>query len=329
MKTGKIPESVLKRSVLRQFQTKREDVVLSAGVGEDCAAVSAAEGEIFVFSSDPVIWTDEKSGVRAVHGTLNDLAASGAEPVGLLLTAMLPENIQEPQIRKMTQLIDQECAKYRVQVLGGHTEITPAVNQPVITVTGVGKAYPGYPLSTGGAKPGDDIVITKWIGLEGTARIAESRKEELCTRYPMHLITEAASFDRYLSVIPEAATAVKSGVSAMHDVSEGGIFGALWELAECSGVGLEIDLKKIPIRQETVEVCEFFGLNPYQLVSGGSLLVATPDGNALVMKLMEEGIHASVVGKAVAGNDRILVNEDERRFLEPPKTDEIHQLKEA
>lgn len=326
MKTGKIPESVLKRSILKQFHTKREDVAVSAGVGEDCAAVWAKDKDIFVFSSDPVIWNDDFCGMRAVHGTLNDLASAGAEPVGLLLTAMLPTEIQEPQIRRMTQLIQAECEKYQVQVLGGHTEITPAVNQPIITVTGVGKTSEGKAISTSGAKPGDDIVITKWIGLEGTARIARAKTEELGTRYPMHLIDEAVAFDRYLSIIPEAATAVKSGVSAMHDVSEGGIFGALWELAECSGVGLEIDLKKIPIRQETVEVCEFFGLNPYQLVSGGSLLVAAPDGNALVMKLMEEGIHASVVGKAVAGNDRILVNEEERRFLEPPKTDEIHKL---
>jgi hydrogenase expression/formation protein HypE len=119
---------------------------------------------------------------------------------------------------------------------------------------------------------------------------------------------------------------VKSGVSAMHDVTEGGIFGALWEMAEASGVGLEIDLKKIPIRQETVEICEFFGLNPYQLISSGSMLMATEDGNRLVSDLEKSGIHAVVVGKATEGNDRVLLNGEERRFLEPPKTDEIYQV---
>ena len=119
---------------------------------------------------------------------------------------------------------------------------------------------------------------------------------------------------------------MKSGVSAMHDVTEGGIFGALWEMAEASGVGLEIDLKKIPVRQETIEVCEFFGVNPYLLISSGSMLMAAEDGNHLVRELEKAGIKATIIGKATTGNDRVLLNEDERRFLEPPKTDELYKV---
>ena len=129
-----------------------------------------------------------------------------------------------------------------------------------------------------------------------------------------------------MSIIPEAAVATKSGVSAMHDMSEGGVFGALWELAESAGVGLEIDLKKIPIRQETIEICEFFDLNPYKLLSGGSLLIATEDGNGLVMELEKADIPAVIIGKATDTNDRVLINEDERRFLETTQTDELYQL---
>ena len=162
-----------------------------------------------------------------------------------------------------------------------------------------------------------DIIATKWIGLEGTAIIAHEKEEELCTHFSRHFVEQAQALDRYLSVMPEAATAVKSGVRAMHDVTTGGIFGALWELAEASGVGLEIELKKIPIRQETVEICEFFDLNPYQLGSTGSLLLAAPDGNRLVLDLKQQGIPAVVIGKATADNDRVVINEDERRFLEP------------
>ena len=323
MKRGKIPENLLNSSVLKQIHMTRSEVRLGAAVGEDCAAVKLQEDETFVLSSDPVIWRDAMSGKCAVHGTLNDLATSGAEPVGLLLTAMLPADIEEPQIREMVVLIEQVCEEMNVQILGGHTEITEAVNLPVISVTGVGKVKDEKLTATGCVQPGDDILITKWIGLEGTARIARSGAKELSTRYPMHLIETAQGFDRYLSVIPEAATAMKSGVRAMHDVTEGGVFGALWELAEASGVGLEIDMKKIPLRQETVEICEFFGLNPYQLVSGGSLIMAAPDGNAIVHQLKQQGIPAVVIGKATPGNDRVLINEEERRFLEPPKADEI------
>ena len=109
-------------------------------------------------------------------------------------------------------------------------------------------------------------------------------------------------------------------------IDYGGIFGALWEMAEASGVGLEIDLKKIPIRQETVEVCEFFGVNPYLLISSGCMLMAAQDGNHLVRELEKAGIKATIIGKATAGNDRVLLNEDERRFLEPPKTDELYKV---
>ena len=127
-------------------------------------------------------------------------------------------------------------------------------------------------------------------------------------------------------MLSEAAVAVRSGVSAMHDVTEGGIFGALWEMAEASGVGLEIDLKKIPVRQETIEICEFFGINPYELISSGVMLMAAKDGNRLVMELAKENISACVIGKATEGNDRVLLNDGERRFLEPPKSDELYKV---
>ena len=146
------------------------------------------------------------------------------------------------------------------------------------------------------------------------------------TSFSDTFVKEAAAFVRFMSVVPEAAIAVKHGVTAMHDVTEGGIFGALWEVAQASGVGLKIDLKSIPIRQETIEVCEVFGLNPYQLISSGSMLITAPKGHDLVRKLEDAGINATVVGKVTGGNDRILINEDEVRYLEPPKMDELYKI---
>lgn len=326
MKIGKIPESVLKRSVFKQIHTTRQEVLLGAGVGEDCAAVKLEEDEMFVISTDPITGTSTDIGNLAVHITLNDLASAGAEPVGVMLTILLPEQAKEPELKKMMGQIEEVCAAANVQIMGGHTEVTRAVNQPLINVCGVGKAKTGKLVSTAGAKAGDDIVITKWIGLEGTSIIAKEKETELLSRYPVQMVETAKKFDQYLSVLPEAAIAVKSGVSAMHDVTEGGIFGALWEMAEASGVGLEIDLKKIPVKQETIEVCEFFGINPYELISSGSMLMAAGDGNMLVRELKKQKIAAAVVGKAAEGNDRVLINEEERRFLEPPKTDELYKV---
>ncbi len=326
MKIGKLPENVLKRSVFKQLHTKRKEILQGAGVGEDCAAMMLEANEMFVVSTDPITGTTQDIGRMAMLVTLNDLASAGAEPVGVLLTALLPEDITEPQIRQIMQQVDGECEKYHVQVMGGHTEITRAVNQPLLTVTGIGKALKGKMISTGGARPGDDIVITKWIAIEGTMILAKEREKELLERFPKKMIEEAKKMEKYLSVVPEAAAAVKSGVNAMHDVTEGGIFGALWEMAEASGVGLEIDLKKIPVRQESIEICEYFGINPYELISSGSMLMAASDGNMLVRNLEKEGIPAAVVGKAMEGNDRILINDGEVRFLEPPKTDELYKV---
>lgn len=327
MKVGKIPESVLKRSVFKQIHTKREEVLLGAGVGEDCAAIKLADDEMFVISTDPITGTAADIGHLAIHVTMNDLASAGAKPIGVMLTILLPESVQETDLKKMMGQMEQVCNELNVQIMGGHTEVTKVVNQPLISVCGVGKAKVGKLVSTSGANPGDDILASKWIALEGTSIIAKEKEAELLQRYPGELVRTAQEFDQYLSVLPEAKVAVMSGVSAMHDVTEGGIFGALWELAESSGVGLEIDLRKIPVKQETIEVCEFFHINPYELISSGCMLMASPDGNTLVRELKKAGIHAAVIGKATAGNDRVLLNEEERRFLEPPKPDELFNLR--
>ena len=326
MKTGKIPESVLKRSVLRQLHNRRDEVLLGAGVGEDCAALTLEADEVFVMSTDPITGTGKEMGSLAVITTANDLASSGAEPVGVMLTILLPEESEEALLKEIMRDAEATCEKFHMQILGGHTEVSAAVNRPVISVSGVGKVKKDAMIKTGGARPGMDIVVSKWIGIEGTVILAKERERELRGRYATTFIDRSKDLDAYISVLSEAAVAARSGVSAMHDITEGGIFGALWEMAEASGVGLEIDLKKSPVRQETIEICEFFGLNPYELISGGSMLMAAEDGNQLVHELEKAGIPAAVIGKAMAGNDRVLRNEEERRFLEPPKPDELYRV---
>ena len=326
MKIGKVPENVLKRSVMKQLHYKRDEVVLGPGIGEDCAALTLAEDETLVMSTDPITGTAKDIGKLAIQITANDLASAGAEPIGVLLTILLPDGTREIALKRIMEQMELACREAKMQILGGHTEMTAEVNQPVVNVAGVAKAKKGKLISTAGARSGMDIVVTKWIGLEGTTIFAKEKEMELKEHFPASFVDTAKAFDQYLSVVPEAAVAVKSGVAAMHDVTEGGLFGALWEMAEASGVGLEIDLKKIPIRQETVEICEYFDVNPYGLISSGMMLMASEDGNALVHALAEANIPATVIGKATEGNDRVIVRGEERRFLEPPKTDELYKV---
>lgn len=335
MKIGKVSESVLKRSVLKQIKTKRSEVLNGAGIGEDCAILAFRETENCAVSTEPIVIENGRTVRHAVIKSVNNLAAGGAEPVAVMIAAMLPESIEEPEIKSLMAEAENICKELNIQLAGGHTSVSAAVNKPVLTVTGIGKTVQVFvesnsqkeDLKTASSKAGPDIIATKWMALEATAVLAKEKETDLLTKYPTHLVEEAKGFEKYLSVIPEAATAVKSGAIAMHDASEGGMFGALWELAEKLGVGLEIDLKKIPVKQETIEVCEYFDLNPYELLSGGSLLVAAKDGFDLVNRLAKENIPATVIGKTTDNNDRVVIKDEERRFLEPRKTDEIYKVK--
>ena len=194
-----------------------------------------------------------------------------------------------------------------------------------MSITGVGKTDRESLFASSGLSPGDELVVTKWIGLEGTAILASEKMEELKKKLPADLVKRAARFSEQMNVMPESEVAKEVGVSAMHDVTEGGIFGALWEMGVASGVGFEVDIKKIPIRQETIEICEIFDINPYMLMSSGSMLIGTPKGNLLVDMLESAGIHAAVIGYVIEGADRIVRNGDEKRYLEPPNGDELYK----
>ena len=168
--------------------------------------------------------------------------------------------------------------------------------------------------------------MTKWIGLEGSAILASEKEEELKAALPPDIVDQAKEFSELMNVLPESEIAREVGISSMHDVTEGGIFGAMWEMAVASGVGLEVDIRKIPIRQETIEICEHFDINPYMLISSGSMLIGTKHGNLLVDMLESAGIHAAVIGYVIEGADRIVRNGDEKRYLEPPKSDELYKV---
>ena len=301
MRPGKVSENVLKRSVLKQVKTKAKEIIYGAGLGENCAVFMFPENEQSLISMHQNTTAGSECASLAIHKAANNLAAAAARPAAVELSLLLPESFEEERLRYIMEKAEQTCQALGIQLAGGSTKVSRAVTVPVATAAGIGRRI--------------------------FSRIPKARPEqELLRRYPAGFIKEAQAFERWLSVIPEAATAVKSDVCRMHDASEGGIFGALWEFGRISGVGLEIDLKKLPIRQETVEICEFLQLNPYELLSGGSLIMAADNGFDLVEKLAGEGIAAAVVGKATDNNDRVVMNEDERRFLELPKSDEIYKI---
>lgn len=326
MKTGKAPEAILKRSVLKQLKNKRTEILFGAAVGEQHGILDTCEENRLVFSTNPFIGTKKEAGEIGLYEAVNDVAASGAEPVAILVSILLPARMEEKGLKRIMEDLRIQCNDLNVDVLGGHTEVTPAVLEPILTITAIGFQEEDSIWNSQSLKAGHEIVMTKWCGLSGTARLAARKNEELVTRYPNDFLNGAKAFKGFLSIQEECKVLKECSIQAVHHVAKGGIFGALWEFAAAGRVGLDIDLMKLPLKQETVEICEFFHLNPYSLESIGSLLIGTEHGNDIVDRLNRVGIPAKVIGKAVEGNDRLIRNEEEERYLEPPKSDELNKI---
>ena len=325
MRLGKITENALKRSVLKPIRTEFKNET-SAAVGTDCAFSNSRKTFMTV---SPVTENVSDAGYYAVIKAVNGLACQGIIPDQVNLSIFLPEDAEEPELKKIIKDAIEAAKKCNVAYTGGHTEVTSAVNRAVVTAT-----CTGYCDTEGGKealfekrpKAGQELVITKWAALEGTAMLAKEKFEELTGKYPVPFIDDARSFREYLDIRKDIEVALRAGISGAHDLSNGGVFAGLWEMAQKAGCGLKVDLKKIPMRQETIEICEFFEINPYQLLSGGALLLSTDNGEKLVTELLENGIPAAIVGALESSNDKIIANLDETRFLELPQADEIHKI---
>lgn len=337
MNYGKLNEDIYERSVVKVINsTQTKNSYNGAERGDFCAFFPCAdEGDTNAIETGFVCAQASAGGknavLRAFEAALNSIVSRcgglcAERQAYAYITLFVPEKLREIKVRDMLAEMAQRADALGVLPINVSVQALPWICMETANCTIHMECR--NPVRMRGAEPGDDIVMTKWIGLEGTALIARSSQEELRARYPADIVDEAAGFFRYLSVIPEAATAVKSGASDMQAVREGGIFGGLWELAARNGVGLVADLCSIPVRQETIEVCEYFDRNPYELMAAGSLLITCPNGGAFVEALAESGIVSSVIGKITQGNDRIIRHADEIRFLEPVRGEELYKYYE-
>lgn len=324
MDTGKVKQAILNRSIFKMITYRRPETAVSAGIGADAAGIRFNDNEVTVISTNPVTYTFKGMEKLAVASAVNNVAAMGAEPVAVQICILMPERFKETALKSMMENMNIFCRSINVQITGGHTEVTPSVINPVITVTAAGRLRPDYQRKK--VMPGMDIVISKYIGIAGTVIMLDRKKEELANRFPKSFLAGMSGFEELYPVINEAAAAVDSGVAAMHDISRGGIMQALWEAASSADVGLEIKLDDIPVRQETIELCELFNLNPYEMLSTGSLIMITEDGERLVSELSHRGVESAVIGRATDRNERIFLRNGETGFITPPRGDEIYRI---
>lgn len=317
MHLGKVPERILKRAVRKKITYISGFLAGPPAPGRDSSVYCPAGGVPMAFCTNPVTGDPDTLGYRAFFRMANDVCCAGADPSGMLLDILLPKGSGEQVLRQIMDQIGSLAEEYEVDILGGHTEVMAEVTEPVITVTGIGLCREKVRTEM---KPGKgmDLVMTKWAGASGTTDLIVKGKEELQQRFGKDFLERAEGYGRDINCLPGAAIAWENGAAALHNVSAGGIFGALWELGEQCGTGLEVDLKKIPIRQETVEICEYYDENPYMIASEGALLIVASSGSRLVRQFEEAGIVAAVIGQIREDQDRIVKNGEEIRFLVPP-----------
>lgn len=313
MRPGKISESVLNRSVIKPIRK-----YCKQDISADAATLEIPEGMQLVVTTDPVTTAFANLGRLSLHAVINDLAVKGAKAAAVMPTLLLPEDFAESDLRELMEEIASLCSEYDLKILGGHTEVSDAVDRAVISMTGLGFAPKDLHLSFADCKAGQAIVMTKGIGIEGTAILAYDHEAELAERFSPSFVRKCQSFIDKISLAPEAAVAAPY-CAIMHDVSEGGLHAALWQLGEQSGLGVHVDFEKILVYQETIEVCELFDLNPYTLISGGTLLAVTDQGEKLTELLNQNGIRAQVIGYMTGKKEKVIQHGEECRYLERPK----------
>ncbi len=306
LRTGKLPQEILRR-LLRHRGAEDNSVVLGPAVGEDAAVVRLGK-ELLVLKTDPVTYATDMIGWYAVHVNANDVATRGARPAWFQAVILLPPGSEEALAESIFKQISQAARTLGIAVTGGHTEVTPGIDRPIVVGDMHGLLGRRKPVTTSGARAGDSLVMTKSAGIEGTAAIARERREELLRAFDPKMVEKASKylFKPGLSVVREAHAALEFGVSAMHDPTEGGVAMGVFEMAAASRKSFKLYPEKVVVGRETSMICEKYGLDPLGLLGSGALLAtfSPKDAEAYLRKVRGMGISAAVVGKVIPGKGR-------------------------
>jgi len=328
---GKLPAKDLAR-LLHQYAPTDPRLIVGGAVGEDAAVIEMGN-RYLVAKTDPITFATGQIGWYAVNINANDIACTGATPRWFLATLLLPEQQTTPTlVDEIFEQIHTACQTLGISLAGGHTEITYGLDRPIVVGQMLGEVAPDRLVTTGGAQPGDDLILTKGIAIEATAIIASEMRSQLLAPFGEDKLNGYANFlrDPGISVVQEAQIAVETGgVHAMHDPTEGGIATGLHELAQAAGVGLKIVEGQLPYLPETLALCQHFGLDPLGVIGSGALLLAVdPTRSAEMIDRLEQAqIKAAIIGQVQAAEQgRVLAGPTGTRPLPTFDRDEITRL---
>lgn len=328
LKTGKLDSRLLEEIVFKNIKYKRPEVITRPGIGEDCAVVDFGSYEC-ILSTDPITAAVGEIGRLAVHISCNDIASNGIEPLGIMLTVMLPEGTTGEQVEEIMKQAGQTSEELGVEIIGGHTEITPAVTKPVIVSTAIGRSAKGSSQQAENMKPGDYILMTKQAGMEGTGILAGDFRDELAGILSEDEFEEAAKMLQQVSVVREGVIAGKLGTAGMHDITEGGVLGAVWEMCDIAKTGAEVWIDQIPVGEVTRKICNHFKIDYLRLISSGSMMIMVhPEGREQMIRELEKaGIPVACIGRVCGREDGVrMAVGDEKHVIEPPESDELYKV---
>lgn len=329
MKVGKLSNEELQEVILNKLHKVREDVLIGPGIGLDCAVVDFGESSL-VISSDPITGASNNIGSIAVGINCNDIAASGGEAVGIMFTILAPPGTAIEELGKIMEDASETAANMGIEILGGHTEITDAVNRIVVSATAVGKIATAKVRSPEkvGYEGGEALLMTKWAGLEGSGIIAGDFADDLKEVLSPEESEEAVGMLKYISVEKDGRIAADNGALAMHDVTEGGILGAIWEICTSQNMGCEIELANIPVKEVTRKICSHFNIDPLKLISSGSLLIVCKSEKCdkIIETMSEESIDCVKIGELKKHSGITMLNGDNSFEIQPPGSDELYKV---
>lgn len=322
MYLGKLTTQDLDELVLSKIKNHRKTTLMGPGVGLDVAYLDF-DGQLMSVASDPITGAGKNIGSLAILIACNDISAGGGEPLAVMITMLLPPEIKREEIAQIMEEAQATATELDVDILGGHTEITSAVNRVVLSLTAIGRVK--EPLR--GIQPGDSLVMTKSLGLEGVSIIV-AEKEEIRAHLSEEDIEDAKVMGTLLSIAEEAKIGLKHDVNFMHDITEGGLVGALSEMGHECGLGFVIEAEKVNIHEVTKKVADYYELDPYQLISSGSLLLTLPEEGVedLIKDLEEAGIEAAHVGRFTEDGRKILRTSKSDIDVIPQAGDELYKV---
>ena len=335
MRIGKITQTTWRRSVRKQLHPGKGNMLFMPSPWERCSGFRTEAGDGYVWADALAAGDDVRTGYYAVYHAAGELAARNVCARGAAVYVMLPQGSREEQLAGIAAGVDCACRELEIEVTSFQGEVSAAVSHAVVFVSAAGVQQDQKIIREKARKDGGEtspekrpahreIIMCGYAGLEGTLRILDEAQTELETRFVAAFLEQAKGLTEEL-VRPDQILNVYGcdRKAVVRQIGSGGIMAALWELSETAHIGFEIELPQIALKQETVEICEFYRLNPYLMTSAGSYLVLTDEGEEVIRALEEAGAQTARLGAAREQNARVIRNGEEIRYLDRPAPDEL------